>query len=70
MIVATHDRLREQDAAMTPLRWAQRFAGPVAQLADIMDRFPASVIEDARTQISTRQQHLVNQLLSRSLDLR
>ncbi|BCK56203.1 hypothetical protein [Nocardia wallacei] len=70
VLVATHDRLREQAAAMTPLRWAERFARPVAQLADIIARFPAAMIEDARAEIGPDQQQLVDRLLSRSLDLR
>ncbi|KAA8877458.1 hypothetical protein F3087_43940 [Nocardia colli] len=70
VIVATHDRLREHAAAMTPLRWAQRFAGPLAQLSEIMHRFPAAVLDDARARIDAGHQELVEQLLSRALDRR
>lgn len=69
LLVAVHDRLHDKANEMTPLRWAQRFAGAVAQLTDIMDRFPAVAVEDARAGISTEQRDLVEQFLRRSLDV-
>lgn len=70
VIVAVHDRLHDKANEMTPLRWAQRFAGPVAQLADIINRYSSTAVEDARAQINPAQQDLVEQFLSRSLDVR
>ncbi|MGW5317876.1 hypothetical protein [Nocardia thailandica] len=70
VIAATHDLLRERAQEMTPLRWAQRFAAPVTQLADILDRFPEPVVEHARAAITAEQHDLVLRLLNRSLDLR
>ena len=54
---------------MTPLQWAQRFAGPVAQLTDIMHRYPTIAVDDARAHIGPEQQDLVERFLSRSLDV-
>jgi hypothetical protein len=70
VIVAVHDRLQGKANEMTPLRWAQRFAGPVAQLTDILNRYPTIAVEDARTHISPAQRDLVEQFLRRSLDVR
>jgi hypothetical protein len=54
---------------MTPLRWAKRFAGPVAQLENIMSRYPTAVVQDARVQVGSAQKQLVERFLSRSLDV-
>ncbi|MGW5569832.1 hypothetical protein ACWEVD_01410 [Nocardia thailandica] len=70
VIAATHDLLRARAQEMTPLRWAQRFAGPVTQLADILGRFPKPVIEHARAAVTPEQRELVLRLLNRTLDLR
>lgn len=48
VIVAVHDRLHDKANEMTPLRRAQRIAGPVAQLTDIMHRYPTIAVDDAR----------------------
>ena len=69
IIVAVHDRLHDKAQEMTPLRWAQRFAGPVAQLTDVMHRYPSIAVEDARAHISPEQRDLVERFLSRSLDV-
>jgi hypothetical protein len=68
-IVDVHDRLRAKAKEMTPLRWAKRFAGPVAQLEDIMSRYPTAVVQDARVQVGSAQKQLVERFLSRSLDV-
>ncbi|MDT5230787.1 MAG: hypothetical protein QOI39_1287 [Mycobacterium sp.] len=70
VIVAVHDRLQDKANQMTPLRWAQRFAGPVAQLTDVLNRYPTTAVEDARAQISPEQRDLVERFLRRSLDVR
>lgn len=70
VIVAVHDRLHAKANEMTPLRWSQRFAGPVAQLTDIMHRYPTVAVDDARAHISPEQRDLVERFLSRSLDVR
>ncbi|TDK92556.1 hypothetical protein [Mycolicibacterium mucogenicum] len=69
VIVAVHDRLHDKANEMTPLQWAQRFAGPVAQLTDIMHRYPTIAVDDARAHIGPEQQDLVERFLSRSLDV-
>ncbi|MBF6253925.1 hypothetical protein IU414_18275 [Nocardia farcinica] len=69
VIVAVHDRLHDKAREMTPLRWAQRFAGPAAQLADILDRYPPVSVAAARSATTTEQHDLVERLLARSLDL-
>ncbi|MBF6309293.1 hypothetical protein IU462_31055, partial [Nocardia farcinica] len=48
-----HDRLHDKAREMTPLRWAQRFAGPAAQLADILDRYPPVSVAAARSATTT-----------------
>jgi hypothetical protein len=54
---------------MTPLRWAQRFALPHAQLADLLDRAGNGAVGDARTSITAVQYELVERFLHRELDL-
>lgn len=70
VIVAVHDRLQDKAREMTPLRWAQRFAGPVAQLADITGRYPPAMIADAREQLTDQQHELVDRFLAQALDVR
>ena len=70
VIAEVHDRLQHKAKEMTPLRWAQRFAGPVAQLADVMSRYPDTVIEEARINVSEEQRTLVTMFLARNLDIR
>ncbi|ART69859.1 hypothetical protein BTO20_15830 [Mycobacterium dioxanotrophicus] len=70
VIVAVHDRLHDKAREVTPLRWAQRFAAPVAQLADIIDRYSEAALDNARTQLSSEQRELVERFLSQALDHR
>lgn len=69
VLVAVHEGLQARRGEMTPLRWAERFAGPVAQLADLLAGFPSATITAARAEITTEQRALVERLLTRGLDL-
>ncbi len=68
--VLVHDELAARRAAMTPLRWTQRFAGPQAQLADLLDRAGPVAVADARQAITDSERALVDRFLRRELDLR
>ena len=68
--VLVHDELAARRAAMTPLRWTQRFAGPHAQLADLLDRAGPVAVADAREAITDSERALVDRFLRRELDLR
>jgi hypothetical protein len=67
--VAVHDALETKRNEMSPLRWAQRFALPHAQLAELLDRAGPAAVQDARGQTTDDQQDLVERLLNRELDL-
>jgi hypothetical protein len=67
--VLVHDQLAARRAAMTPLRWTQRFALPHAQLADLLDRAGPVAVDDARAAITDSDRALVNRFLRRELDL-
>jgi hypothetical protein len=65
-----HDRLAERRPQVTPLQWAQRFAAPHAQLADILARQGEAAVADARTGATDADRAVVGRFLSRELDLR
>lgn len=67
--VLVHDELAQRRAAVTPLRWAQRFALPHAQLADLVHRAGSAAVTDARQTITTADRRLAERFLSRELDL-
>jgi hypothetical protein len=67
--VAVHDALEAKQAEVTPLRWAQRFALPHAQLTDLLDRTGAAAVQDARAHLTSDQRELVARFLNRELDL-
>lgn len=67
--VQVHDELERRKAAVTPLRWAQRFALPHAQLADLLERTGDAAVTDARAVITARESELVDRFLDRELDL-
>ncbi len=69
VLVAVHEGLEARKQEMTPLRWAERFAGPVAQLADLLASFPTATIATTRTEITAEQRALVQLFLTRGLDL-
>ncbi|MGW7363204.1 hypothetical protein ACWGI8_07200 [Streptomyces sp. NPDC054841] len=68
--VVVHDRLAERRDQMDTLRWAQRFAGPHAQLADLLDEHDAAAVEDARKGAGPAEHALADRLLNRELDIR
>jgi hypothetical protein len=69
VLIAVQEGLEARKPEMTPLRWAERFAGPVAQLADLLASFPTATIATTRTEISAEQRALVERFLTRGLDL-
>ncbi|MFJ1549805.1 hypothetical protein [Streptomyces sp. NPDC088246] len=69
VLVAVHEGLKARKQEMTPLRWAERFAGPVTQLADLLASFPTAMIATTRTEITAEQRALVERFLTRGLDL-
>ncbi|MEV8406820.1 hypothetical protein AB0R12_13680 [Streptomyces niveus] len=69
VLIAVQDGLEARRQEMTPLRWAERFAGPVAQLADLLASFPTATIATTRTEITAEQRALVERFLTRGLDL-
>ncbi|NUQ95736.1 MAG: hypothetical protein HOY79_03990 [Streptomyces sp.] len=44
VLIAVQDGLEARKQEMTSLRWAERFAGPVAQLADLLASLPTTTI--------------------------
>jgi hypothetical protein len=70
VLIAARDMLLSRQAEMTPLRWAERFAGPVAQLVDVLNRFPEATIQAHRAAITPEQRDLVARFLNRELDMR
>lgn len=67
--VLVHDSLVQRKTAVTPLRWAQRFALPHAQLADLLDRAGPVAVADARRAATPAQRDLAERFLHRELDL-
>ncbi|MEU2073994.1 hypothetical protein [Streptomyces sp. NPDC013489] len=68
--VLVHDRLAERHQQMDPLQWAGRFAGPHAQLADLLDQADEVAVEDARKAVGPTERKLADRLLNRELDIR
>lgn len=68
--VVVHDRLAERREQMDPLQWAARFAGPHAQLADLLDQADDAAVEDARKTAGPAEHKLADRLLNRELDIR
>jgi hypothetical protein len=68
--VLVHDRLTMRRDQMDTLRWAERFASPHAQLADLLDQHDAAVVDDARASAGPAEHALADRLLNRELDLR
>jgi hypothetical protein len=64
-----HDELERRRAAVTPLRWAQRFALPHAQLTDLLGRAGTAAVADARAAVTAAERELVDRFLDRELDL-
>ncbi|MBT2405865.1 MULTISPECIES: hypothetical protein [unclassified Streptomyces] len=68
--VLVHDRLAERRDQMDALPWAQRFAGPHAQLADLLDQHDEAAVHDARRAATAADHTLIERFLRRELDLR
>ncbi|MER6282464.1 hypothetical protein [Streptomyces sviceus] len=68
--VLVHDRLVERREQVDALRWASRFAGPQAQLADLLAEHDESAVADAREGATDADHALVDRFLNRELDLR
>lgn len=68
--VVVHDRLAERREQMGSLQWAERFAGPHAQLADLLDQADDTAVEDARRSVGPDERKLADRLLNRELDIR
>jgi len=60
--------LETRRADLPPARWAQRFALPHAQLADLLSKHPAAAIERARAAAADTDRRLVERFLARELD--
>lgn len=67
--VQVHDELERRKPAVTPLRWAHRFALPHAQLADLLARAGAAAVADARAAVTAAERELVDRFLDRELDV-
>jgi hypothetical protein len=67
--VLVHDALTARQSAVTPLRWAQRFALPHTQLTDLLDRAGPIAVADARRDATPAQRELAERFLNRELDL-
>ena len=67
--VAVHDALLTRKAAVTPLRWATRFAESHYRLADLLDRAGETAVADARAAVTDTDAELVRHFLERDLDI-
>ncbi|WP_405545721.1 hypothetical protein OG590_33050 [Streptomyces goshikiensis] len=68
--VLVHDRLGERREHIDAPRWAKRFAGPHAQLGDLLDQHDETAVLDARRDATEADHALVERFLNRELDLR
>ena len=68
--LALHDRLVDLRPHMGPAVWRVRFEKPLAQLADLIGHYNDADQDQARQQLTDRQQHLVDDLVDGRLDLR
>ncbi|MFD5063821.1 MULTISPECIES: hypothetical protein [unclassified Streptomyces] len=68
--VLVHDRLEERREQLDSLQWAQRFAAPHAQLADLIDQHDEAAVADARRGAGASERALADRFLNRELDLR
>ncbi|MDT9686674.1 hypothetical protein RND61_32110 [Streptomyces sp. TRM76323] len=63
------DALTARKQQMTPLRWAERLAEPVARLTDLLGHYAPAVVADARAGATAADHALVERFLTRGLDL-
>jgi hypothetical protein len=66
--ILVQDELIARQGRMTPLAWAQRFAAPATQLADLLAQYGPGAVADARANATDAQRDLVDRFLSRELD--
>jgi hypothetical protein len=64
-----YDELGHRKSAVTPLRWAQRFALAHNQLGDLLERAGEVAVADARAAVTPAQRQLVQRFLNRELDI-
>ena len=69
ILLHTRDELKQRRAAMTQSDWINIFAGPLAQLDDVIGRFNDASRKSAQLAISKRHRDLVQKLLNREWDL-
>ncbi|MFI9365863.1 hypothetical protein ACIG5E_33150 [Kitasatospora sp. NPDC053057] len=62
------DGLDSHRAEMPPARWAQRFALPHAQLAELVSRHPPAAVTHARDEATSADRRLAERFLARELD--
>jgi hypothetical protein len=67
--VAVYDALLTRKAAITPLRWATRFAESHYRLADLLDQAGDTAVADARAAVTDSDAELVRHFLERDLDI-
>jgi hypothetical protein len=67
--VAVYDALLGRKAAITPLRWATRFAESHHRLADLLDQAGDTAVTDARAAVTPTDAELVRHFLERDLDI-
>jgi hypothetical protein len=69
MLLLVRDALIQRRETSTPLAWAQLFAGPHAQLTDVLARFSGAAIEAARSSMTETNRRHVQRLFRREWDL-
>lgn len=69
ILLYTRDLLEQKRSSMTALDWANVYAGPHAQLCEVIDRFPVESRDAAQSALSESDRDLVQQLLNREWDL-
>ncbi|MGW5924264.1 hypothetical protein ACWFPY_35175 [Nocardia fluminea] len=67
--VLVHDLLDDRKSAVTPMRWAQRFALAHSQLTDLLDCAGDVAVTDARAAATPADAELAERFLNRELDL-
>ena len=60
--------LEGRRSQLTPLRWAERFGQPHAQLTDLLGQVPEAAREQAENQATDDDRRLVERLLAQELD--
>lgn len=69
LLLETCDQIEERRRDLTPAAWVRLYAGPHAQLTDVIRQFDPATIDAARSKITERGRDLVQRLLARALDV-